>query len=414
MDDRLPITDAVRRVAAPPPSRPEPPRADPQIAAIVAARHADPFAFLGMHEEHGKLVVRAILPGATAVSVIDAETGAVTGAAQHIHPDGFFVAHLPERIERFRYRLRVRWGDRDHEFYDAYQFPPVLGDLDLHLLVEGRHLDSYRKLGAHPMTMGGVEGVGFAVWAPNAERVSVVGAFDAWDGRRLPMRRRHTGGIWEIFVPGIGPGEVYKYEIAGPDGVVLPLKADPYAAQAELPPRTASVVAASSHYSWQDGEWLAGRGRANDRASPISIYEVHLGSWRRNLAEGGRYLTYRELADQLVPYIADLGFTHIEIMPVTEYPFDGSWGYQPISLFAPTSRYGTPDDFRFFVDACHRAGIGVWLDWVPGHFPSDSHGLAHFDGTALYEHADPRQGMHRDWGTLIYNYGRHEVANFLL
>ncbi|HWB50821.1 MAG TPA: 1,4-alpha-glucan branching protein GlgB [Stellaceae bacterium] len=384
------------------------------MAAIVAGRHGDPFAFLGMHPEKDGLVVRAMLPGADAVAIVDAKTRAVLGEAERVHPDGLFIAALAGPAERRPYRLRVRWGDETREFADAYRFPPVLGDLDLHLLVEGRHLDSYRKLGAHVMTMDGVDGVAFAVWAPNAQRVSVVGAFNGWDGRRLAMRKRHAGGFWDIFVPGIGPGEVYKYEIVGADGNLLPLKADPYAGQSEHPPRTASVVAAPNLFPWQDGEWLARRQTANDRASPISIYEVHLGSWRRDLAGGGRYLTYRELAEQLVPYVADLGFTHIEIMPVTEYPFDGSWGYQPIALFAPTSRYGTPDDFRFFIEACHRAGIGVWLDWVPGHFPNDAHGLARFDGTALYEHADPRQGMHRDWGTLIYNYGRREVANFLL
>jgi 1,4-alpha-glucan branching enzyme len=415
MDDGVELKEAVRRPhAARRPTRDAASALDPQIAALVAARHSDPFAFLGMHQVNDELVVRALLPGADEVAIIDATTREAVGTADSVHPDGFFVAEIAGRSERFPYRLRARWGDQTHEFDDAYRFPPVLGDVDLHLLVEGRHLDSYRRLGAHVTTMEGVDGVAFAVWAPSAQRVSVVGGFDAWDGRRLPMRKRHAGGFWEIFVPGIGPGEVYKYEIVGPDGVVLPLKADPYASQAEHPPRTASIVAPPDPFPWQDGEWLAHRATANDRASPISVYEVHLGSWRRDLAEGGRYLTYRELADQLVPYVAELGFTHIEIMPVTEYPFDGSWGYQPVSLFAPTSRYGTPDDFRFFVDACHRAGIGVWLDWVPGHFPTDAHGLARFDGTALYEHADPRQGLHRDWGTLIYNYGRREVANFLL
>jgi 1,4-alpha-glucan branching enzyme len=414
MDDGVEVTETLTKPRARRTSRAAAPAVDPQIAAIVAARHGDPFAFLGIHETEDGLVMRAMLPGAETVDVIDAKTGALASAAERVHPDGVFVARLAGRKERFPYRLRAGWGEHIHEFDDAYRFPPVLGDLDLHLLVEGTHLDSFRKLGAHVMELEGVAGVAFAVWAPNAQRVSVVGGFDAWDGRRLPMRRRQAGGFWEIFVPGIGPGENYKYEIVGPDGVVLPLKADPYAAQAEPPPRTASVVGAPDHYAWQDGKWLANRGRANDRASPIAIYEVHLGSWRRNLAEGGGYLTYRELAEQLVPYIADLGFTHIEIMPVMEYPFDGSWGYQPVSLFAPTSRHGSPDDFRFFVEACHRAGIGVWLDWVPGHFPNDPHGLARFDGTALYEHADPRQGMHRDWGTLIYNYGRREVANFLL
>jgi 1,4-alpha-glucan branching enzyme len=230
----------------------------------------------------------------------------------------------------------------------------------------------------------------------------------------MPMRRRHAGGLWDLFVPGLKPGHLYKYELLGPNGELLPLKADPQAELAEMPPGTASVVAAPSRHDWQDGAWMAEREQRNNREAPVSIYEVHLGSWRRNLAEGGRYLSYRELAEQLVPYVADLGFTHIEVLPITEYPFDGSWGYQPIGLFAPTVRYGQPDDFRVFVDACHKAGLGLWLDWVPGHFPTDAHGLGRFDGTALYEHADPRQGMHRDWNTLIYNYGRREVANFLL
>jgi 1,4-alpha-glucan branching enzyme len=354
-----------------------------------------------------------MLPGAESVLVVDAATGAVAADAERVHPDGFFVASLVERSERFPYRLRARWGGEQHEFDDAYRFPPVLGDLDLYLLVEGTHHDSYKKLGAHPTTLDGAPGVAFAVWAPNARRVSVVGEFCGWDGRRLPMRKRHSGGFWDIFVPGITAGELYKFEILGADGS-LATKADPHAGQAEMPPRTASIVAAPSRFAWQDHDWVAGRAAANDQAAPISIYEVHLGSWRRNLAKGGCYLSYPELADQLVPYVADLGFTHIEVMPISEYPFDGSWGYQPVSQFAPTARYGRPDDFRFLVDACHRAGIGIWLDWVPGHFPNDPHGLARFDGTALYEHADPRQGLHRDWNTLIYNYGRREVANFLL
>ena len=385
-----------------------------QIAMIAAAAHGDPFVYLGMHKTAGGLAVRAMLPGADAVAVVEAKSGAVVGEGERVHPAGLFVARIAGRREPFRYRLRVSWsGGEVQEFEDAYRFWPVLGDLDLHLLAEGSHLDSYRKLGAHPILHDGVEGVAFAVWAPNARRVSVVGAFSGWDGRRLAMRKRDAGGFWEIFVPGIAAGELYKYEVIGADGSLL-LKADPYAGQSEPPPSTASAVAAPSRHPWQDGEWLARRGKANDREQPISVYECHLGSWRRNLGEGGRYLSYRELAEQLVPYVADLGFTHIEVMPIAEYPFDGSWGYQPVSLFAPTSRYGTPDDFRFFVDACHRAGLGIWVDWVPGHFPNDAHGLARFDGTALYEHADPRQGLHRDWNTLIYNYGRREVANFLL
>jgi 1,4-alpha-glucan branching enzyme len=300
------------------------------------------------------------------------------------------------------------------EFDDIYSFSPVLGDLDIHLLAEGTHRESYNVLGAHCREHEGVAGVVFAVWAPNARRVSVVGDFNDWDGRRCPMRLRHTAGVWEIFIPGLHPGRFYKYEIVGPDGVVLPLKADPYASRAEHPPDTASCIAPPPQHAWEDRDWRERRWRNNDREAPISVYEVHLGSWRRVPEENARYLSYGELAEQLVPYVSDMGFTHIELMPVTEFPFDGSWGYQPIGLFAPTSRFGTPDEFRGFVDACHRAGIAVWLDWVPGHFPTDPHGLARFDGTALYEHADPRQGFHHDWNTFIYNYGRREVANFLL
>ena len=387
-------------------------RPDPQIAAVVEARHSDPFSFLGMHKMPDGISVRAMLPGAQDVSVVESTTGEIAAKAVQIHRDGFFVATIPDRNEPFRYRLRVTSGGAQHEFYDVYSFPPVLGEIDIHLLAEGNHLASYRKLGAHPVVHEGVEGVAFAVWAPNARRVSVVGDFNGWDGRRMQMR--NVGGFWELFVPGLRPGHLYKYEIVGADGQLLPLKADPQAEHAERPPNTASIIAEPSRHLWQDGRWMADRWERNDRQAPISIYEVHLGSWRRNLAENGRYLSYRELADQLVPYATEMGFTHLELMPVTEYPFDGSWGYQPISLFAPTSRYGTPDDFRAFVDACHRAGLGLLLDWVPGHFPTDPHGLGRFDGTALYEHADPRQGYHPDWNTLIYNYGRREVANFLL
>jgi 1,4-alpha-glucan branching enzyme len=379
---------------------------------VVEARHADPFGFLGMHRAYGGLNVRALLPGAEAMDVIDAETGKTAARGKQLHLDGFFLATIPEREDPFHYRLRVRWGGHWQEFEDIYRFSSVLGELDIHLLVEGNHLASYQKLGAHPLVHEGVAGVAFAVWAPNAQRVSVVGDFNGWDGRRAPMRLHYPGGFWEIFIPGLRAGHLYKYEILGADGQLLPLKADPHAGQAEHQPGTASIVAEPSRHAWQDDAWMAERARRNDREAPVSIYEVHLGSWRRG--EGNRYLTYRELAEQLVPYVADMGFTHIEILPITEYPFDGSWGYQPIGLFAPTSRFGSPDDFRAFVDACHRVGVGILLDWVPGHFPSDAHGLAWFDGTALYEHADPRQGLHRDWNTLIYNFGRREVANFLL
>jgi 1,4-alpha-glucan branching enzyme len=382
------------------------------IAAIVAARHDDPFSFLGMHRTASGLCVRAFLPDAARMAVVAADSGEVVAEGRRVHRDGLFVAALPGRRAPFPYRLRALIGESWREFEDAYRFGPVLGELDIHLLIEGNHLTSYQKLGAHALVHQGVAGVAFAVWAPNARRVSLVGDFNAWDGRRLPMRRR-DGGFWEIFVPGLEPGHLYKYEIVGPDDRLLPLKADPHAEQAEPPPGTASIIAAPSRHRWRDEAFMAERWRRNDREAPIAVYEVHLPSWRRP-GDGRRYLSYRELAEQLVPYARDLGFTHIEILPVTEYPFDGSWGYQPIALFAPTGRHGAPDDFRAFVEACHAAGLGLWLDWVPGHFPSDAHGLGRFDGTALYEHADPREGYHRDWNTLIYNYGRREVGNFLL
>jgi len=389
-------------------------RPSAEIEAIVGARHDNPFGFLGMHRTAAGVCVRAMLPAAQTMAVVDSATGEVVAEGMRAHRDGLFVATIADRPEPFRYRLRVLSGGVQHEFDDIYRFSPVLGELDIYLLVEGNHLASYSKLGAHPLTHEGIEGVAFAVWAPNARRISVVGDFNAWDGRRMPMRRRESSGFWELFVPGLRPGHLYKYEMLGSDGQLLPLKTDPQAQRSERPPGTASVVADAPRHVWQDGAWMAERWRRNDREAPIAIYEVHLGSWRRNVAEHGRYLTYRELADQLVPYVRDMGFTHMEILPLAQYPFDGSWGYQPISLFAPTSRYGTPDEFRAFVEACHNAGLGLLLDWVPGHFPTDPHGLGHFDGTALYEHADPRQGVHRDWDTLIYNYGRREVANFLL
>jgi 1,4-alpha-glucan branching enzyme len=391
-----------------------PPPPDPQVEAVVEARHDNPFGFLGMHRIDGGICVRAMLPAAQQMAVVESATGKTAAEGVRVHRDGFFLATIADRREPFRYRLRTSRGGMQHEFEDIYRFPPVLGELDIHLLVEGNHLASYQKLGAHSVVHEGIEGVVFALWAPNARRISVVGDFNAWDGRRMPMRRREASGFWELFVPGLRPGHLYKYEILGADNQLLPLKSDPQAEQSERPPGTASVIAHPSRHVWHDGTWMAERWRRNDRESPIAIYEVHLGSWRRNLAEHGRYLTYRELADQLVPYVRDMGFTHIEAMPLAEYPFDGSWGYQPVSLFAPTSRYGTPDDFRAFVEACHKAGLGLLLDWVPGHFPNDAHGLGRFDGTALYEHDDPRQGFHPDWGTFIYNYGRREVANFLL
>ena len=387
-------------------------RAD--LEAVVAGDCRDPFGFLGMHLDGpgGCVTVRVFYPGVTGLEVLCAG-GAVT-ALERVHPAGFWAVALPEHRQRFPYRLRAMTPRGPWEFHDTYNFPPVLGDLDVHLLKEGTHLRTYERLGARPIELAGVAGTAWAVWAPNARRVSVVGDFCDWDGRRLPMRLRHECGVWELFVPGVGPGALYKFEIKGPGGDLLPLKADPYAFHAEQPPHSASIVANAGPFSWHDAPWLAGRQARNDRHAPISIYEVHLGSWRRKGEHGEERLSYRELADTLVPYVAELGFSHIELMPVSEHPFDGSWGYQPISLYAPTSRFGRPEDFAHLVDRCHAANIGVLMDWVPGHFPTDPHGLGNFDGTHLYEHADPRQGFHPDWNTLIFNYGRREVTNYLL
>jgi len=373
--------------------------------AIVEGRHHDPFNYLGWHHEGGEPVVRVFLPEASQVEVLD-DAGHVSELPR-IHDAGLFAGPVEARDPH--YRLRARFGDNKVELEDAYRFPPILTDMDLHLLGEGTHLELYDKLGAHPMQHEGVDGVAFVVFAPNARRVSVVGDFNFWDGRRHAMRVRGNG-YWEIFVPAARAGDKYKYEIVGGDGQLLPLKADPVGFAAEQRPSTASIVI--------DAERLPRPVRldhhANALSAPMSIYEVHLGSWRRKPEEGARWLTYKELAKELPDYAADMGFTHIELMPVSEHPFDGSWGYQPTGLFAPTSRFGPPEDFALLVDACHRKGLGVLLDWVPGHFPDDPHGLGRFDGTALYEHANPMQGRHLDWGTLIYNYGRVEVSNFLM
>ena len=379
------------------------------IAALMHGDHPDPFSILGMHRHGGDLVVRALLPGAAAVEVIDAKNGRRVAGLEPVEGGGVFSGVIPRRRNPFAYRLRVDWGTHRQDMDDAYRFGPVLGETDVWLLAEGTHTRPYEKLGAHPTAIDGVDGVAFAVWAPNARRVSVVGGVNNWDGRRHAMRARGASGVWDIFVPHLVAGDLYKFEIKTHGGEVL-LKADPFALRAELRPDTASVVA---HLPSVLPSSRA-RQAANGLGAPISIYEVHLGSWRRVPEDGNRWLTYRELADQLVPYANDLGFTHIELMPISEHPFDGSWGYQPVGLYAPTSRFGTPEDFRHFVETAHANGIGVLLDWVPGHFPSDPHGLARFDGTHLYEHADPREGFHQDWNTLIYNYGRKEVRNYLV
>ena len=390
---------------------------DHHIDALLRADHADPFAVLGPHRRGrgkttGGATVRAFLPQADSVAVVTGEGG--THRMRKLRPEGFFETRLTESLGPGAYKLRVTQGDEIREIEDPYRFGPFLGELDRHFLSEGTHLEIYRRLGAHMVELDGVAGVNFAVWAPSARRVSVVGDFNDWDGRRHPMRVHPSCGIWEIFLPGLGEGTLYKFEVLGRDGGLLPLKTDPYGFAAERPPLTASKVVPLDRYVWGDADWMASR---RDRAgldAPMSIYEVHLGSWMRVPEEANRPLTYRELADRLIPYVNDLGFTHIELLPVSEHPFDGSWGYQPIGLYAPTSRFGSPDDFRYLIDRLHQAGIGVIVDWVAGHFPEDEHGLARFDGTCLYEHADPRQGRHVDWGTLIYNYGRAEVANYLL
>jgi 1,4-alpha-glucan branching enzyme len=349
------------------------------IAAIVEGRHGDAFSVLGMH-----------------------------GGGE----EGFFAGLIEGRTSPFAYRLRFSAGDATWEAEDAYRFPPILGSLDVYLMAEGSHRRIFERLGAHPTTVEGVDGVAFAVWAPNARRVSVVGDFNQWDGRRHPMRNRIEVGTWEIFVPGVGRGTRYKFELLPRHGGPPLLKADPVGFEHEVPPATASIVCGLPRHDWGDAAWMSARRPKQSTSAPISIYEVHLGSWRRG--DDNRFLTYDELGDELIPYAKDLGFTHIECLPVSEHPFSGSWGYQPIGLFAPTSRYGTPESFARLVDRCHQADLGIIIDWVPAHFPNDAHGLARFDGTALYEHEDPRLGFHQDWNTLIYNFGRTEVRNFLV
>jgi 1,4-alpha-glucan branching enzyme len=387
------------------------------IRAVVEGEHGDPFAVLGPHRvqtpDGAAVVVRALVPGATGVRVLSDGVPAIP--MERLHAAGLFEAVLPDRPEPFAYRFEVTRGGRVTEIDDPYRFSSLLSDFDRHLLAEGTHYRAYEKLGAHAAVLDGVAGVAFAVWAPSARRVSVVGDFNDWDGRRHPMRLHPANGIWEIFVPGLGEGQRYKFEIRGRSAEPLALKSDPYALAFETDmPRTASVVANLDDFRWGDAAWLAARPQHDLLHEPLSIYEVHLGSWRRVVEEGGRFLNYHELADQLANYVEEMGFTHVELMPVTEHPFYGSWGYQTLGYFAPTRRYGSPREFMAFVDHLHRRGVGVILDWVPAHFPRDPHGLVYFDGTHLYEHADPRQGEHPDWGTLVFNYGRKEVANFLL
>jgi 1,4-alpha-glucan branching enzyme len=369
---------------------------------------ADPHAFLGAHEAKGGVVIRAYRP--------DAESVRVLPMGVELEPQdgtGVFEGLVPGASLPLDYELEVRYPAGDaYVLRDPYSFLPTVGELDLHLAAEGRHEELYARLGAHPREVGGVTGVSFAVWAPNARSVSVVGDFNGWDGRLHPMRSLGASGIWEMFMPGVEPGARYKFEIRTRVGG-LRIKADPYAFAAEVPPRNASVIFDSRH-EWRDDAWLERRRASEPLRAPISIYEVHLGSWRLNPLEGNRALTYLELADELAEYATDMGFTHVELLPVMEHPYAPSWGYQVTGYFAPTSRFGSPDDFRAFVDRLHSAGVGVILDFVPAHFPRDDWALARFDGTALYEHEDPRRGAHPDWGTLVFNFGRNEVRNFLL
>jgi 1,4-alpha-glucan branching enzyme len=387
---------------------------DNDFYPLIEARHCDPFRVLGVRRLQGGCFARVLRPDANEVVVVERGGEGRRFALERLHPSGFFEGHLRGIDEPFPYFLECTAHDGSTwSMDDPYAFGPVLGEVDVYLFNEGTHYQIYKKLGAHLMTHEGSHGTHFAVWAPNAQRVSVVGDFNGWDGRLHPMRKLIPSGVWEIFLPGVPEGAHYKFEIRGPAGEIM-LKTDPFAAYAQHGTETGCMVFDSGRYQWSDTGWRAERAARDPYSQPMSIYEVHFGSWQRVPEEGGRPLSYTELADRLIPYAKELGFTHLELMPVMEHPFDGSWGYQVVNYYAPTSRFGNPDDFRAFVDRCHQAGLGVLLDWVPGHFPKDAHGLARFDGTCLFEHEDPRLGEHRDWGTLIFNYGRNEVRNFLL
>jgi 1,4-alpha-glucan branching enzyme len=386
-----------------------------ELDALVRREHPEPHAILGAHPAgpDGGVVIRALRPSAESVSVKPSKGKTVV--LKQIHPAGIFEGEIENAKLPLRYKLKVDYGPGGKfTLDDPYAFVPTLGELDLHLIAEGHHEQIYDKLGAHVIEHQGVKGTAFAVWAPAARAVSVVGDFNSWDGRLHAMRSLGPVGIWELFLPDVGEAARYKYEILSADGEVL-LKADPYAQQTEVPPKTASVIT-QPHHEWSpdDAAFLAKRAQSQPLGQPMSIYEVHLGSWRLNSLEDNRPLTYEELADELSAYATDMGFTHIELLPVMAHPFTGSWGYQVTGYFAPTPRYGSPDELRAFVDRLHARGIGVILDWVPAHFPRDEFALARFDGSALYEHADPRRGAHPDWGTLVFNFGRHEVRNFLI
>lgn len=388
-----------------------------EMEALVGGYHSAPDEILGMHRivsgDKESLVVRAFRPLDTAVFVLDVKNGRTT-AMERIHPGGLFAAHFSRRKNAFAYRLLVEDGEgKQHELEDPYRFQDEwLSDFDLHLHGEGSFLHSFEKLGAHPRTVDGVDGVQFAVWAPNAERVSVIGPFNFWDDRIDVMRHR-PGGVWELFLPNLPVGSEYKYSVKSRLLGHKADKTDPYGFFFQKRPDTASIVCDIDNFVWQDETWMDGRGAKQAIDQPINIYEVHLGSWKRGPEDNG-FLGYRELAHDLVAHCLETGYTHLELLPITEHPYDGSWGYQVTGYFAPSSRFGRPEDFQYFVDYCHQHGIGVLLDWVPAHFPKDSHGLAFFDGTHLYEHEDPRVGEHKGWGTKIFNFGRNEVRNFLL
>lgn len=385
---------------------------DDDFYPLVEARHCDPFKILGIREISGSVCARVLRPDAAQATVVMDDGRRFP--LEKLTEEGFFEARLEAVDPASGYALEFQGHEgQTWTTPDAYAFGPVLGEMDVYLFNEGTHYEIYKKLGAHLMQRDGVSGTHFAVWAPNAQRVSVVGDFNGWDGRVHPMRKLVPSGVWEIFVPLVGEGDHYKLEIRGPHGDIM-LKTDPFAFFAQHGTQTGCMVFDIDRYHWADSAWMKERAARDPYRAPMSIYEVHLGSWQRIPEDGNRFLSYPEIADRLIPYVKELGFTHIELMPVMEHPFDGSWGYQVVNYYAPTSRFGNPDEFRNFVDRCHQAGIGVILDWVPGHFPKDAHGLARYDGTCLFEYEDPRIGEHREWGTLIFNYARNEVRNFLV